>query len=102
MHKLRAARDQRDQWSIGSNGALLGPLALACGYIMQPKSLVVARAIEHQRLTHRTLNGIEALSAFVPLIHDIVHGKSTLKEATKEGLASVHRAKIKGDALQVR
>jgi len=75
------AQEQRDVWSIASNGGIIRPLVLALTSKSTFQALGVA--LQHQQITHRSDNVSSALCVLVPLLRELLDKKeptSTLKE----------------------
>ena len=90
------AQEQRNVWSIGSNGGIIRPLVLA----LTPKSTFQALgiALQHQQITHRSDNVSSALCVLVPLLRELLDNKeptTTLKKFASQ----VITAKISGSEL---
>ena len=90
------AQEQRDVWSIGSNGGVIRPLVLAITSKSTFQALGVA--LQHQQITHRSDNVSSALCVLVPLLHTLLEKEepiSTLKEfATKVQLTKISGAEL--------
>lgn len=78
------ARDQRDIWSIGSHGGLMGALPVLAYYHDQPEALASARAIEHHMTTHRSLN-LAASSIVINGLFRKLLGLSSTARKNEEG-----------------
>ena len=90
------AEEQRNIWSIGSNGGIIRPLILSLTSKSSYQALGVA--LQHQQITHRSDNVSSALSVLVPLLHKLLEKEeplSTIKEYAKK----VQLAKISGTEL---
>eukprot|EP00924_Labyrinthula_sp_SR-Ha-C_P006835 maker-scaffold_8-snap-gene-2.15-mRNA-1 protein AED:0.00 eAED:0.00 QI:374/1/1/1/1/1/3/51/432 len=71
------AYDQRDQWSISAVDGLTMYFPMILAYVHEPEVYLVARAIEMQNLTHKSLSTSAGFCLFVPLVQKIVqHGES--------------------------
>lgn len=90
------AEEQRNVWSIGSNGGIIRPLLLSLTATSVYQSLGIA--LQHQQITHRSDNVSSALTVLVPLLHGLLEGKDPM--TTLDHYASkVQRIKIKGSEL---
>jgi ADP-ribosylglycohydrolase len=94
----RCARDQREQWSIGSMGGLIAAIPLVALYISEPEAEATARVIEHQYLTHRSLNVSAMAVTLVPLLRKLVAGADAATVVRKT-LSRTHGPKWTGQAL---
>ena len=90
------AQEQRNVWSIASNGGIIRPLVLALTSKSTFQALGVA--LQHQQITHRSDNVSSALCVLVPLLRELLEKKgptSTLKEFASK----VKTTKISGAEL---
>ena len=90
------AEEQRNVWSIASNGGIIRPLVLAL--TSQSTFQALGVALQHQQITHRSDNVSSALCVLVPLLRELLDKKdptSTLKEFASQ----VQRTTISGSAL---
>jgi len=90
------AEDQRNVWSIGSNGGIIRPLVLALTSKSTFQALGVA--LQHQQITHRSDNVSSALCVLIPLLRELLDKKdppSTLKAFASQ----VKRTSISGAEL---
>lgn len=69
------AGHQRHNWSIGSLGGVIRPLALALLNTDNPM-LAQGMALGHQQLTHRSELVSGALATLVPALIGLIHGQS--------------------------
>jgi len=74
------AWSQRDQWSIGSLDGVVMIIPIIAAYSHEPKAFVVARAVEHHMLTHRSVTATSVVSVLAPLLLELYKG-SVLREA---------------------
>ena len=90
------AEHQRRIWSIGSHGGMVRPMVLsllaASGY------QGLGFAIEHQQLTHRSVNVSAALGVTVPLLHDLIGGAGPMAAAVARS-AGLRVPKLTGEEL---
>lgn len=91
------AQMQRDNWSIGSHGGMIRPMVLAL--LSQNPYQGVGMALEHQALTHRSETVASGLATCIPLMFELVDGKSDKKSAFQSASQQVHLAKIRGEDL---
>ncbi|MDJ0784122.1 MAG: ADP-ribosylglycohydrolase family protein [Desulfosarcinaceae bacterium] len=68
------AEQQRRSWSIGSHGGLIRPLVISL--LASDAYQGLGLAVEHQMLTHRSENVVNAAGVLVPLLHALVAGQS--------------------------
>jgi len=90
------AQEQRNVWSIGSNGGIIRPLVLALTSKSTFQALGVA--LQHQQITHRSDNISSALCVLVPLLRELLNSNeptTTLKKFASQ----VMTAKISGSEL---
>ncbi len=90
------AEEQRNVWSIASNGGIIRPLLLSLTSKSTFQALGVA--LQHQQITHRSDNVSSALTVLIPLLRELLAKKppmSTLKNAAFK----VQRTKISGAEL---
>ncbi len=90
------AQEQRNVWSIASNGGIIRPLVLSLTSKSTFQALGVA--LQHQQITHRSDNVSSALCVLVPLLHKLLEKEepmSTLKEFSSK----VKVTKISGAEL---
>jgi len=71
------AEFQRDVWSIGSHGGVIGPMVASLLANGAYQGLGVA--LERQNLTHRSENVASALIILVPLLHGLLRGADPIK-----------------------
>ena len=90
------AEEQRNVWSIGSNGGIIRPLILSLTSKSSYQALGVA--LQHQQITHRSDNVSSALTVLVPLLHKLLEKAEPLS-ALKEYASKVQLAKISGAEL---
>ena len=90
------AQEQRDVWSIASNGGIIRPLVLALTSKSTFQALGVA--LQHQQITHRSDNVSSALCVLVPLLRELLEKEEPI--STLKAFASkVKRTKISGSEL---
>ena len=90
------AETQRNVWSIGSHGGMIRPMVLS---LLAPTEYQgLGFAIEHQILTHRSVNVMAALGVTVPLLHDLIVGKGA-EEAAIARSRRLRVPKLTGDEL---
>ena len=90
------AQEQRNVWSIASNGGIIRPLVLALTSKSAFQALGVA--LQHQQITHRSDNVSSALCVLVPLLHKLLE-KDEPVATLKEYASKVQRTKISGSEL---
>ena len=90
------AQEQRDVWSIASNGGIIRPLVLSLTSKSTFQALGVA--LQHQQITHRSDNVSSALCVLVPLLHKLLE-KGEPVSALKEFASKVQLTKISGSEL---
>jgi len=90
------AQQQRNVWSIGSNGGLIRPLLLSLTSQSTYQALGVA--LQHQQITHRSENASSALTTLIPLLHALLHKHDPLP-CLKEYAKQIQLIKIKGSEL---
>ncbi|HIP27802.1 MAG TPA: ADP-ribosylglycohydrolase family protein [Sulfurovum sp.] len=90
------AQEQRDVWSIGSNGGIIRPLVLALTSKSTFQALGVA--LQHQQITHRSDNVSSALCVLVPLLRQLLDKEDALP-TLKEFASKVKTTKITGAEL---
>lgn len=93
------AEDQRNIWSISSNGGIIRPLLLSLSSASSYKGLGIA--LSHQQLTHKSDNISSALSILVPFLHDVIHGHDLMCALDKYA-SQVSLIKISGKNLTKR
>lgn len=90
------AEEQRNVWSIGSNGGIIRPLVLALTSKSTFQALGVA--LQHQQITHRSDNVSSALCVLVPLLRQLLD-KDEPQSTLKESALKVQRTSISGKEL---
>ena len=90
------AQEQRNVWSIGSNGGIIRPLVLALTSKSTFQALGVA--LQHQQITHRSDNVSSALCVLVPLLHTLLEKEEPMS-SLKEFSSKVKVTKISGTEL---
>jgi len=90
------AEEQRNVWSIASNGGIIRPLLLSLTSKSTFQALGVA--LQHQQITHRSDNVSSALCVLVPLLHTLLEKEEPLS-ALKASASKVQRTKISGAEL---
>lgn len=97
----RSATDQRDVWSVGSNGSLAPGLLVLALYARSPEAQATARAIEMATITHRSVNTMLAFGVLGPLVRKLLSGAaaSDPREAFREAAERVHLPKITGHGM---
>lgn len=90
------AQEQREVWSIASNGGIIRPLVLALTSKSTFQALGVA--LQHQQITHRSDNVSSALCVLVPLLRTLLDKEDPI-ETLKESASKVQRTKISGAEL---
>lgn len=90
------AQEQRDVWSIASNGGIIRPLVLALTSESTFQALGVA--LQHQQITHRSDNVSSALCVLVPLLRQLLNKEEPLS-TLKESALKVQRTAISGTEL---
>lgn len=90
------AEEQRNVWSIGSNGGIIRPLVLALTSKSTFQALGVA--LQHQQITHRSDNVSSALCVLAPLLHALLDKEDPLPTLNKFA-SKVQRTKISGAEL---
>lgn len=90
------AQEQRNVWSIASNGGIIRPLILALTSKSTFQALGVA--IQHQQITHRSDNVSSALCVLVPLLRQLLEKEEPLS-TLKESASQVQRTAISGSEL---
>ncbi len=90
------AQEQRNVWSIGSNGGIIRPLVLALTSKSTFQALGVA--LQHQQITHRSDNVSSALCVLVPLLRKLLEKEEPLSTLKKSAL-KVQQTAISGSAL---
>ncbi|NOR54762.1 MAG: ADP-ribosylglycohydrolase family protein [Sulfurovum sp.] len=91
-----SAQEQREVWSIGSNGGIIRPLVLSLTSKSTFQALGVA--LQHQQITHRSDNVSSALCVLVPLLHKLLE-KEEPNATLKEFASKVKVTKISGAEL---
>ena len=90
------AQEQRNVWSIGSNGGIIRPLVLSLTSKSTFQALGVA--LQHQEITHRSENVSSALCVLVPLLRALLEKEEPM--ATLKAFASkVQLTQISGAEL---
>jgi len=94
---LNCAARQQDIWSIGSHGGVIRPLIIS---LLHYKNVYksIGMSIQHQIITHRSENVSSCLSYLIPILLNVINGKSTLKEQLVEN-QTLYCAKITGKEL---
>jgi len=95
----RCAERQRNIWSIGSHGGMSRPMVLSL--LADTSYLGLGFALEHKALTHGSENVSAALGITVPLLHDLLEGKSAL-EASRFWSQSLRVPKLTGEELHAK
>lgn len=90
------AQEQRNVWSIASNGGIIRPLVLALTSKSTFQALGVA--LQHQQITHRSDNVSSALCVLVPLLRKLLDKDEPLA-TLKESASKVQRTAISGAEL---
>ena len=90
------AEEQRNVWSIGSNGGIIRPLVLSLTSKSSFQALGVA--LQHQQITHRSDNVSSALCVLVPLLHKLLEKEEPVS-TLKEFASKVQLTKISGSEL---
>jgi len=96
MKRLKPTEEQRNVWSIGSNGGIIRPLVLALTSKSTFQALGVA--LQHQQITHRSDNVSSALCVLVPLLHQLLE-KQEPTSTLKKFASKVKTTKISGAEL---
>lgn len=91
------ADHQRRNWSIGSLGGMIRPLALALLNWNNPM-LASGMALTHQQLTHRSETVSGALALMVPALLGLINGHP-LDRALKHLCGTIHSAAISENSL---
>jgi len=90
------AQEQRNVWSIASNGGVIRPLVLALTSKSTFQALGVA--LQHQQITHRSDNVSSALCVLVPLLRELLEKEEPVS-TLKEFASKVQLTKISGSEL---
>ncbi len=90
------AEEQRNVWSIASNGGIIRPLLLSLTSKSTFQALGVA--LQHQQITHRSDNVSSALTVLVPLLRELLAKKPPMP-TLKNAASKVQRTKISGEEL---
>lgn len=90
------AQEQREVWSIGSNGGIIRPLVLSLTSKSTFQALGVA--LQHQQITHRSDNVSSALCVLIPLLRQLLDKDEPLS-TLKESALKVQRTSISGSEL---
>jgi len=90
------AQEQRNVWSIGSNGGIIRPLVLALASKSTFQALGVA--LQHQQITHRSDNVSSALCVLVPLLRELLDNQEPIS-TLKKFASQVMTTKISGSEL---
>jgi ADP-ribosylglycohydrolase len=90
------AQEQRNVWSIASNGGIIRPLVLSLTSKSSFQALGVA--LQHQQITHRSDNVSSALCVLVPLLHKLLEKEEPIS-TLKEFASKVQLPKISGSEL---
>jgi ADP-ribosylglycohydrolase len=90
------AQEQRNVWSIASNGGIIRPLVLALTSKSTFQALGVA--LQHQQITHRSDNVSSALCVLVPLLRQLLE-KQEPTSTLKKFASRVKPTKISGATL---
>lgn len=96
---LQAASRQRDDWSIGSLDGVVLTLPLILTKLGDPEGILVAKAIEHAKLTHDSISVFAVLAALVPLFQQIVSGEDP-DAALRAAGRKLRMPKITGEELK--
>ena len=90
------AQEQRNVWSIGSNGGIIRPLVLTLTSKSTFQALGVA--LQHQQITHRSENVSSALCVLIPLLHDLLEKEEPIA-TLKKSASKVQLTQISGSEL---
>jgi len=71
------AEFQRNVWSIGSHGGVIGPMVASLVSKSAYQGLGIA--LQHQDLTHHSENVASSLAILVPLVHKLLSGLDPIK-----------------------
>ena len=94
------ARNQRDQWSIGSIDGISMCIPVAVAYFHLGEAAAVARAIEQHMLTHRSVAVTTGVAAVVPLLHALIAGGEVAADAAlRAAMRKLKPPKISGESL---
>lgn len=90
------AEFQRNIWSIGSHGGVIGPMVISL--IANSAYQGLGIALQHQDLTHHSENVASALTILVPLVHKLLGDIDPIK-TTDLYAGEVRVPKITGEKL---
>lgn len=90
------AEFQRNNWSVGSHGGMIGPMVLSMLYENSGKAQ--GFALQHQNLTHRSENVSTALTVVLPMLADLLDGKDPM-DTLKKYSGSIRLPEITGEEL---
>lgn len=93
---VNAAYNQRETWSIGSLDGLVMSIPLMIAYIHDPEAFLVARAIEHASLTHRSVTVHAAIAAIAPLFQKLVAGVEPFDAILDEAMSKFRTPTLTG------
>lgn len=97
---LHAAGRQRDDWSIGSLDGVVMALPLIVGRAsVDPEAMLVARAVEHAKLTHDSIAVFSTVAVVAPLIQQLLVTARHPDELLREAGNKVHMPAITGFEL---
>ena len=90
------AEFQRNVWSIGSHGGVVG--SLVTSLIANSAYQGLGIALQHQNLTHHSENVASALAILVPLMHKLINGLDPIK-TTDTYASEIRVPKVTGENL---
>ena len=93
------AANQRDVWSIGSLDGVVMAIPVIVAYsATESEAGLIARAIEHAALTHKSLTVNSGIAVLAPLLQGLIQGKSYV-ELLEAAMAKLKPPKITGKEM---
>lgn len=100
MPLVHCAPSQRDSWSIGSLDGVVMTIPIIAAYRRHPEPIVIARAIEHHSLTHRSVAVSAGVTVLAPLLLDLFQGTTDADTALLKAMRKVNLPKITGPEMR--
>jgi len=94
------APSQRESWSIGSLDGVVMAVPVVAAYRRDPSPILVARAIEHHSLTHRSVAVSAGVAALAPLLHGLFLGVRAPDDLVLEAMRALRLPAITGPEMR--
>lgn len=100
MPLIHCAPSQRNSWSIGSLDGVVMTIPIIAAYRHHPEAIVIARAIEHHSLTHRSVAVSAGVTVLAPLLLDLFQGTIDADTALLNAMRKVKLPAITGPEMR--